>query len=55
MSQLTIQCPWMSTNSDGSTTWIWGSLGVGHGAGGSLGSTNTYLINVNGTPLVWNF
>ncbi|WP_316828770.1 hypothetical protein [Pedobacter miscanthi] len=46
---------WASTNDNGIPTWIGASLGTGPGAGGSVGSGETFLLYVNGTPLIWDF
>ncbi|WP_145856924.1 hypothetical protein [Pedobacter suwonensis] len=49
---------WISPSSNPNTivpTWIGASLGVGPGAGGSGGKSETYLIYINGKPMVWDF
>jgi hypothetical protein len=48
---------WISPSSDPDTlvpTWIGVNIGAGPGAGGSVGASETYLIYVNGKPLIWD-
>jgi hypothetical protein len=46
---------WSGLSDDGVPTWIGASVGVGPGGGGSAGNTETWLLYVNGTPLIWDF